>query len=537
MSEKSLDKTPAESAKVLVFIVAYQAERHIEKVLERVPQQLWEDDRVHVLVIDDASKDASIDLARAWVSAKQKERVTLLKNPVNQGYGGNQKLGYRIAIEAGFDFVILLHGDGQYAPELLPRFIDEFRQSAADVVLGTRMADVKSAVAGGMPRYKVVGNTVLTWLQNKMTGRRLSEYHTGYRGYSTAFLKAVPFETNTNAFHFDTEILLQAFHIDAKLKEFAIPTHYGDEVCHVDGPRYALDVIKSTVQFRLHQMGMLCSLKYRNLSPLRYRDKTHHLYTSHRMAIGELEKICAKRGQKQATGLSILDLGCGPGFVAKGCQEKGHRVTGVDKYEPIAGTMSEFVKSDLETQKVPRDVFDYDAVLLLDVIEHLAEPESFLVSLRNDSKVVSSVREAPAVLISTPNIAFAAVRLNLLLGRFSYAERGILDITHKRLFTRRSLRRALEDCGYVIEKIRPVAVPFETVLEGKGAAAKVGRVLGWVCDVLARVWPTMFAFQFLVVCRPRPGARQLLMQSVKSMTTDTRVNSGIERVVNEPAEI
>src|SRR3954469_9164168 len=182
------DLTPSENGdtaprsgrgRVLVFIVAYEAERHVASVFERIPKELYNNDRVHFLLIDDASSDAGVSVATEWVKEHKIENVTLLRNPVNQGYGGNQKLGYRIGIDAGFDFIILLHGDGQYAPELLPQFIQTWKDSDADVILGTRMHSVKSARAGGIPWYKVFANRFLTTFQNKVCGKDLSEYHTG----------------------------------------------------------------------------------------------------------------------------------------------------------------------------------------------------------------------------------------------------------------------------------------------------------------------------------------------------------------------
>ncbi|MGC4030383.1 MAG: bifunctional glycosyltransferase/class I SAM-dependent methyltransferase [Tepidisphaeraceae bacterium] len=387
---------------------------------------------------------------------------------------------------------------GSTRTELLPKFIESFKTADADVVLGTRMDSIKSARAGGMPWYKVIGNRILTTFQNRLTGQSFAEWHTGYRGYATRYLAAVPFEANTNDFHFDTEILLQAVHVGAKVVQFPIPTRYGDEVCHVDGTRYAGDVVLATLQFRLHQMGMMCSLKYRNLSIARYRDKTHTLYGSHTRAIEILRKTRPAR---------VLDLGCGPGHVRAELRKLGMTVTGVDAHQPDAGTLDHFVRADLDRDELPLDTFDYDAVLLLDVIEHLAEPEHFLIELRNRSRATAAVRRPPLLVLTTPNVAFMGVRLNLLLGRFNYAERGILDITHKRLFTRRSLLRALDESGYTVERIAPIAAPFEAVLPGWK-----GRLLGSIAQGLAAVWPGGFAFQWLVTARPRPGVRQLLAQ-------------------------
>lgn len=488
--------TPGGRAQVLVFVVAYGAEKHLVPTFERVPRELFADPDVAFVCIDDASPDRGPDLLAEWVASQGIGNVTVLRNPVNQGYGGNQKLGYRLAIDGGYDFVILLHGDGQYAPELLPRFIETWRRERPDVILGSRIAEPGAARRGGMPLYKWMGNRVLTSIQNRLTGLGLTEYHTGYRGYATSFLSHVPFEANTNDFHFDTEILLQAAHVHARIVEFPIPTHYGDEVCHVIGIRYARNVLRATVRYRLHQVGMLCSLKYRDLAPSPYGDKTAMLWSSHRIAVGLLEKHGARR---------ILDLGCGPGSVARECARLGMEVTGVDARPPAPETVTHFHRADLERDPIPVDPFDYDAVLLLDVIEHLAEPEQFLLGLRNRSRRLDVSHPAPVVIVSTPNVAFAGVRLNLLFGRFSYAERGILDITHKRLFTRSTLLDALRDCGYGVEEVHAVPVPFEAVLPGR-----IGRTLTRIASAFARLRPTLFAFQTLVVCRPRPSVAQIL---------------------------
>jgi glycosyltransferase involved in cell wall biosynthesis len=485
---------------VLVFVVAYHAERHLCSVFERVPAELFNDPQVDFLVIDDASNDAGPDRLAQWVAGRGYHNVTVLRNPVNQGYGGNQKLGYRYAVDNGYDFVILLHGDGQYPPEMLPTFIEQWRSQDADVVLGSRMQKLADARKGGMPLYKMAGNRILTTLQNKFTGRRLSEYHTGYRGYSTRFLRSVQFEINTNDFHFDTEILLQAFHVDARVVEFAIPTRYGDEVCHVNGMRYARDVVLATLQYKMHQFGMLCSLKYRDLSPLRYRDKTPGWYTSHAMALREVKARHPAR---------VLDIGCGPGFVAAACRNLGVQVTGIDAHPPLPGKMDHFVQADLDQGPLPQNPYDFDMVLLLDVIEHLQNPERFLLDLRELGRP-EQIHRPPAFVISTPNIAFATVRLNLLLGRFNYAERGILDITHKRLFTKSSLRWTLEACGYRVESIRAVPAPFTAVMPGR-----LGRTLAWLSAVLARVWGRLFAFQFLVVAYPLPGVQGVLKNTAR----------------------
>lgn len=510
----------AQKSRILIFIVAYHAEQHIESVLERIPADVRNSDRYHILCIDDASADSSARTAANWARKHGTGNITVLRNPVNQGYGGNQKLGYRYAVDNGFDLVIMVHGDGQYAPELVPNFVELWEKTDADVLLGSRMHSLASARKGGMPLYKIVGNRVLTTFQNVVTGQNLSEYHTGYRAYSTRFLASVPFEINTNDFHFDTEILLQSFHARAKVVELPIPTYYGDEICRVNGMRYAKDVAIATLQYRLHSIGMFCTLKYRNIRSRVYDMKADQQYTAHARTLELIKKHAPER---------VLDIGCGNGWIATQCPETN--VTGIDKVVPAtSGGMTGFLQVDLDKEPVPVSVFDHDMVLMLDTIEEISEPEKFLLYLRNQAGTDFDLKNPPRIVISTPNVAFIAMRLNLLLGRFTYSERGILESSHKRLFTKASFQRLLEDCGYQVEEMIPVVPPFERVLNSK----EWGRALSSLCQPLTSLMPSLFAFQFLAVARPKPGVAQLLEKGEEYLRPEQEI-TGKLAAANEPA--
>ena len=160
--------------RLLILIVAYNAEKTISQVLARVPHALGEEYDVEVLVLDDSSQDRTFEQRAATCSATGALPFPLhvLFNPVNQGYGGNQKIGYHFAIEHGFDFVALVHGDGQYAPECLPDLVRPLRERRADAVFGSRMLEKGGARRGGMPLYKFVGNRILSWFQNRMLRHR-----------------------------------------------------------------------------------------------------------------------------------------------------------------------------------------------------------------------------------------------------------------------------------------------------------------------------------------------------------------------------
>ena len=162
----------------------------------------------------------------------------------------------------------LVHGDGQYAPECLPDLVGPLRDGEADAVFGSRMLEKGGALRGGMPLYKFVGNRILSGFQNRMLGASLSEFHSGYRVYSVAALRKVPFPLNTNDFHFDTEIIIQFMLGGMRIKELPIPTYYGDEICRVNGVKYAWDVTKAVMVARSRSWA--CST-----TPLRLRARCH----------------------------------------------------------------------------------------------------------------------------------------------------------------------------------------------------------------------------------------------------------------------
>ena len=174
--------------KHLIFIVAYNHENFITKVLDRLPKTL-KNNNYEILVIDDASKDETYKTAINWSNLNSEINIKVLKNPTNLGYGGNQKLGFQYAIENNFDTLALLHGDGQYAPEIIVDLINEHIKQNNALTLGSRMIIKTNALKGKMPLYKFFGNIILTFLQNKILDTKLSEFHTGYRIYSIKDLK------------------------------------------------------------------------------------------------------------------------------------------------------------------------------------------------------------------------------------------------------------------------------------------------------------------------------------------------------------
>ncbi len=484
--------------RVLVFIVAYNAEKTISSVVRRIPAEISDLYHVEVLIIDDASQDAtfacSLGVSKAGGSPFP---IHVLFNPVNQGYGGNQKLGFQYAIENGYDFVALVHGDGQYAPESLPMLIEPLRRGEAAAVFGSRMLTPMGALRGGMPLYKFAGNKILTWIENRLLRANLSEFHSGYRIYSVRALQSIPFDRNTNGFHFDTEIIIQLLIARQPIKELPIPTYYGDEICHVNGLRYAWNVVKVALKARLQELSLFYDRRF-DCAPA----ETASPYT---LKLGYPSPHTLTLARVPA-GSRVLDLGCAGGYMGRVLKDqKQCFVSAVDVGEINVRGLDEFQVHDLNlgVPYIPANAFE--KILLLDVLEHLTRPEGFLEQLR-DALALSPSTE---VIISTGNVACLITRLMLLLGQFNYGKRGILDVTHTRLFTFASLRRALEQTGFAVLETKGVPGPFPLALGDNS----VSRTLLAVNQFLMRFSRGLFAYQIFMRVKPQPSLKSLLQIS------------------------
>lgn len=495
--------------RILIFIVAYNAETTIRSVLSRIPESLLNYD-VEVLIIDDASKDLTFEEAHKYGEETSFPfKLTVLTNPVNQGYGGNQKIGFHYALTHNFDIVALVHGDGQYAPEALPELLAPILNDEADVVFGSRMMVKGDALKGGMPLYKYIGNKILTTIQNKFLNASLSEFHSGYRIYAIPALKAIPFDLNSPDYHFDTEIIIQLMFAKMRIKELPIPTYYGDEICYVNGMKYAVDVLLNTFLAWLQHYDILYQRKFDVTPPktlkIRYWAKLDFM-SSHTMA---LESVPSNS--------KLLDLGCAGGYMVRAFQEKGCQVTGVDRFPPSEeSNLDHFIQADLDTDSLPIAMETYDHLLLLDVIEHLRDPESFILKLSEASAKNPNL----TLTLTTGNIGFFVVRLMLLFGGFNYGQRGILDLDHKRLFTFKSMRRLLEQHGFKVVETRGIPAPFPLVV-GTNA---LGRFLIRVNQGLIFVSKGLFSYQIFMRAKPIPKLESYL-QSAISASQNRRLKS------------
>lgn len=236
--------------KIVVVMPAYNAEKTLRRTWDELPHEVVDE----VLLVDDASRDSTVQMAREL-------GVRTFVHLQNKGYGANQKTCYREALKLGADVVVMIHPDYQYSPRLVTAMASMIVSGHYDVVLGSRILG-GTALKGGMPVYKYVANRFLTLVENMFLGVKLSEYHTGFRAYSRQALETLPLKNNSDDFVFDNEILAQAVYFGIRIGEISCPTRYFDDASSINFSRsvkYGLGVLKTSFLFLFQKTGIVRS--------------------------------------------------------------------------------------------------------------------------------------------------------------------------------------------------------------------------------------------------------------------------------------
>ena len=486
--------------KLLVLIVAYNHEKFIKSVLDRIDDNLFKAYEVEVLINDDSSTDNTLNITKDYIknNTDKKIKYTVLSNPVNQGYGGNQKIGFLYAIKSNFDFVALVHGDGQYAPEYLETLIKPLNDENTDAVFGSRMINKNGAIKGGMPFYKYIGNKILTFYQNKLFNKNFTEFHSGYRIYKVQSLKKIPYELNNNDHSFDNEIIIQLLIANLNIKELPIPTYYGDEISYVNGLRYAFQVFIANAKAKVQKYGIFYDRKYNFKSENYDNYKLKEKFDSpHKRAIDRIKE-----------GSYVLDIGCHSTKLAKILNDtKNCKITAIDKSEKLekSSFIEKYFSFDLDNGLPDLDYNKFDYILLLDVIEHLKNPEEFMTRLKQKTEKNPNLK----IITSTGNVGFLIIRLMLLFGSFNYGHKGILDKTHTRLFTFSSFKNLMVQTGFNIKRISGVPAPIPLVI-GNNVLSKFLLNINKFFILISK---EIFAYQIYLEIKPQISINLLLDQA------------------------
>jgi SAM-dependent methyltransferase len=398
--------------------------------------------------------------------------------PRSRGYGGARKAAFEYAREAGLDHAITMRADGSHPPERLPELIHACLKAPRDLVIGVASGGLRGVLRSDGPLAVRLSRWAALVFQRRVLGMRMTGFRSGFRAYPRPALERIPYQLNSDDETFELEMVLQFRALGAQILEVEFePPPRGVAAEQA----YLLRDCATSVGYRLHQLHVTQDGRYLIARDVRYTLKQSE--TGSHMQI-----VAAIR-----SGARVLDLGCSQGLLAAPLREKGVRVVGVDHRDPgeLAEELEGFYQRDLERPLELPVQREFDYVVVADVIEHVANRQGLLRTARK------FLKPDGRLIISTPNIAIWFYRISLLVGRFEYGPRGILDETHVHLYTGASFRREVERAGFRVVEQRVTALPFEVVFESTGRS-NLMRKLASSYHAIARLWPSMFAYQTIL---------------------------------------
>jgi len=245
----------SDRGRTVVVMPAYNAAATLRQTVSDIPTDAVDE----IILVDDCSSDDTVEIARDL-------GLTVIEHERNLGYGGNQKTCYTRALEAGADFVVMIHPDYQYDSRVVPVAVEILRLGICDCVLGSRIRSRQEALEGGMPLYKYLANRALTIVENIALGQNLGDFHSGFRAYRRSVLETIPFQQNSNDFVFDSQFLAQVVQFGFKLGDIPVPVRYFDEASSINFRRsvnYGLRTLAVLAEFWLHRLGICRSTRFR----------------------------------------------------------------------------------------------------------------------------------------------------------------------------------------------------------------------------------------------------------------------------------
>lgn len=234
--------------KVIVVMPAYNAAATVARTVADIPPGSVDE----IILVDDCSTDNTVEIA-------EKLGLTVVRHQKNLGYGGNQKTCYKLALEKGAEYVVMVHPDYQYDSRVIPAAIDILKLGICDMMMGSRIRTRREALEGGMPIYKYISNRILTLIENVALGQNLGDFHSGFRAYNRTVLETVPWEINSNDFVFDSQFLAQAVYFGFKLGDIPVPVRYFDEASSINFRRsciYGLATLRVLQQYWFRVLGL-----------------------------------------------------------------------------------------------------------------------------------------------------------------------------------------------------------------------------------------------------------------------------------------
>jgi len=461
--------------RIALFLFEAGDAESLAATLERVPVEAAE--RLEEIVVMEDRVERRLAALPSLDLGSRKLDVLVHRAPRDLGYGGVRKAAFEYALLRRFDVAIFLRC-GVHPPGVLPQLIEPLATGAREAVWASRRLETLGA---GMTLDRLLAHAVTTALQNRILGLRLHDYHSSFRAFPMHAIRRIPFQLNSDDRAFDMQLAIQCRALGLPIHEVLVPPDWREYVGGAAGLRGVLRGSAVAIDYRFHQLHLVRRGRY-------LVDRGVH-YTLKQSPTGSHMQIVSRIRPDSL----VLDLGCSQGLLARPLREKGVTVTGVDAQpgDDLAEELGEYFRRDLELPLELPTGRVYDYVVSSDVIEHLRNRTQLLRSARR------YLKPGGRLIVSTPNIAIWVYRLSLLLGRFEYGPKGVLDETHVHLYTRATFRREVERAGFHIARELVTALPFEVVFESTGRSRMV-RAMAAFYHWLARGWPTLFAYQFIL---------------------------------------
>ena len=455
----------------------------VTELMYRVPEELIEQFSVEALLVDDASDEASFQRAREMRAHRDLPfPVEVLSSTRERGYGGCQKLGLEYAITHHFDYVVIFDRSSDLQPADLPDLVCPLVEDRADATVMAPVPTLRERIASRLVR--------------RILHHPLAALHNGLRAYRVAALEKIPFALDTDERHIDTELLIQLLFSEQRVSSVPVSRDPRPKAARAPSGRHILNALRAVIRARMQQLSLFHERRF-DCTPAKQENAHYELKldfdSSHRRALAHIPP-----------GSKVLDLGCAGGYFSQVLEsDLGCTVTAIDR-EPLARGVSvtESYVWDLDRGPPDLDYGSYDVIVMLDVIEHLRSPEEFVRLLHEKTSQSPSLR----LIFTTANIGFFLTRIGLLLGQFNYGKRGILDLTHTRLFTLSTFRRLFTQDGFQVMSQEGVPAPFPLATSNRF----LGHSLLALNRSLLRPFPRLLAYQMLLVVEPRASLSYLL---------------------------
>jgi len=472
---KDLDSS---APRIAVFLFECIDPKLVQQIIGRIPRTL--DEYLEEVVIMENRPESHPLLDPAPIIADRSFKLHLHRPPRETHHGATRKVAFEYALRRGFDQIIVMRGDGSHPPERLPDLICAASEHPRVLIIASRLTRIGRGIREGIPLMRALVLGLTRAFQNSVLALHIRDYQSSFRLYPCTALRRIPWQLNSDLSSFDDEIVIQFRALGTVVTEIPVAPSWLEYQIDSTEIGRALRACWISLGYRFHQLHLTRRHLYLVDQDIHYTLKSSPT-GSHSQIVDAI-----------APGSRVLDLGCSQGLLARPLAQKGVRLTGVDSGPPdhLADELETYYQRDLEQNLELPEERSFNYVVLADVIEHFRNRQQLLRNARR------FLKEDGLLIISTPNIAIWFYRLSLLVGRFEYGPRGVLDETHVHLYTRQTFQREVERAGFRILRRHVTALPFEVVFRATGRS----RIVRWMAGAyysLARVWPSLFAYQYI----------------------------------------